>query len=852
MATRHGRPFASRNLDQPSGHRRRAGGRSRPIPIVLVLRCHVGGSHYVEMVTDPAASTPAKRYNDATARLDAVREDAVEKFLQPFAETFADLHEVSLGDIPTREALPELDNVDTEALETAQVVVDDLIEGSEDRVRHAAALLALQSVSANAFLLGSITRRASRAVPGVLEVRQARWWSHGAARFRASAPTAVAVLQRAQRTFANNKKTILLGGAMALTASVLVWAVTSDLTDNAARLEEERRKKVREIEKRRADLIDADNLARLLFATDRATEAVNTLTALVELGVGRLPALQELIEKNDDYATYPTSDRLFVAEMAGLAQTTAAVIAAAVALPPKEGAAADGPADSTFTAAQQVVSRFTHSRNPGMDAAPMIATVFGSMNTLQERQQLAHVAESTPFIHKAANRCANAHPRVSEGFLFEELHALSFNLDAISKDSHLRAVTTERLRRPADAADVEVVAQDGIVLRQVQAKVIEQRSKRGGLQNGISDKKYTGMDRLLPTDHLPEVDTRFGALMNRPEGNVFKTQYDDALELSTDRISVEGVASAPMTTAELTAAAQDTHGFLRKLAADTERSRVVKAATAAGGTSVITSFMTDVTSELITERSLREFGWAGSAVAAARTGVATTVAVTAGTMIQVSAEQRVADGAAGFFAESLARSDHGVALTQGAVEIAAIAHALATGRLTQQEAAVATAEAIVQSALTWVASAAAGSVIPNAELAALVGGFAGQYGGKLLGYGIRVAILGRPQGTEWDAAYDALLADLVAVELESAAQREDLVELGRQHHVAFTECVLPALETLAASAGPESWVDPDDQLVAMATIADQFAGTPVFANVDEFEAFMADPDTVLVLDLGGR
>ncbi len=229
------------------------------------------------------------------------------------------------------------------------------------------------------------------------------------------------------------------------------------------------------------------------------------------------------------------------------------------------------------------------------------------------------------------------------------------------------------------------------------------------------------------------------------------------------------------------------------------------------------------------------------------------MAAAAGTYLQATGEKAVDGGSTNPIHDSWANGDHGPAITQAAIDIAAIAHGLATGRLTPAEAAEATGLAVIQSAITWVCTAIARNTITDAEVAALVGGFIGQYGGKLVTYGIRVAVLGRNPDPKWDDAYDALLTDTAGLELACAAEREELAALGRQHHIAFTEHVLPALEDLTASSGAYLKamrdVDPDADLIALVAIADQFAGTPLFDSLEAFDTFMADPNSTLVLNL---
>src|SRR4051794_28286426 len=68
-----------------------------------------------------------ERRRDAQGTLQAAAEDAFAKFLGPFAETFAVLHAVELGDLPTSAAMPELDLVDAKTRAAAVEVVEVLI-----------------------------------------------------------------------------------------------------------------------------------------------------------------------------------------------------------------------------------------------------------------------------------------------------------------------------------------------------------------------------------------------------------------------------------------------------------------------------------------------------------------------------------------------------------------------------------------------------------------------------------------------------------------------------------------------------------------------------------------------------
>ena len=216
----------------------------------------------------------------------------------------------------------------------------------------------------------------------------------------------------------------------------------------------------------------------------------------------------------------------------------------------------------------------------------------------------------------------------------------------------------------------------------------------------------------------------------------------------------------------------------------------------------------------------------------------------------------IADGSASLLQDSLAHGDHGPAFTQAVVDIAAIAHGLATRRLTPEEAAKAAARTITESGVIWACTAVARRVVPNAEVAAFVGGIVGQVATELLLQGLRTALLGRDISSDWDARYEALLADTAALELACAAEREELTALTERYRVRYAEEVLPALERLNSDG--DAPVAPDSSspsgsahvLADLAAIAGHFGSAPLSGDLDAFEEFMADPTTKLVLDLG--
>jgi hypothetical protein len=801
------------------------------------------------------------RNSDAQLAFAAATDDAFTKFLAPFAETFAVLHAVALDEVPTSEAVPELDQVDTEVRKTATNAVETLIvAGGTVGVVSAAVILGVRALPGNPNLVSALTKT----VPPNLSRSLVDYATKGVSYTRDAVPKVTAqskvLFNQAGRNLAKNRGPLALVG-LGVASGTLAWAWWADKAEYEAKQEAQRRRQKLVAEAARRDgPVDELNQARLLFKTERTEEAAQVLNRLADTGLSRLPALRDLVAGNDDYATYAPVERLLVAELAGLAETTAAVIASQHRDPPSVELQDRPDADGTLHAAHDVLNRYTRRRNPGSTAAPITAWTAAARNTTSQRNQLTHLLEQPKYLKKLAKRCGNAHQGVQNGFHFEWAHELSFNLTAIGKDSDLRANMTERLGRPHDPADLIIQTPNGDTTRQVQAKVVESNYERVGPKNGLADSKYAGMDLLIPADHVQPTHEFLGEVLDRPADNIYTAAYKDAKGRITDTISSGDISSDPITTGELTAITNHPESHIQKLLSETRRKQAASAGFAAGGTATVMSLATDTTSYLINEGHLNGFNWAQATISAARTGVASAVAASAGNYLQTRAQLAVADGSASLLQESLAHGDHGPGLTQAAIDIAAIAHGLATRRMTPEEAAKAAAGTITESAVIWACTALARRAIPNPEVAALVGGIIGQIGAQLLIQGLRTAVLARDPSSTWDAAYDALIADTAALEFACTAEREELAALTERCRARFAEDILPALERLSLKPGLNAQVAPDpdstdgsaEALADLAAIAGYFGSAPLFGDLDAFDAFMADSTTTLVLDLGRR
>lgn len=795
-----------------------------------------GGS----LVADERSALEA-RYNDMLARFEAATEDAYSKFLAQFADTFAVLHDVVLDALPVSEVVPELDELHPEVRESAAALVEGLVAGGETREIAVSLLRGAVSVSTSAQFTSLVGKSMSSNLPRTITSRVSAQWNKGLAAIPGLGLKSKTFLRDTGEALARNRRNVLITVAGVTALALIAGAVRADKRDRDAKLAEVRQRQLDDARAERAQLVDGLTADQLLVASERTEQAIQTLEPLLDLGITRLPDLQELVAKSDDYTTYSSADRRLVAELTALAETVAGVIAATWLVhtfqKPESAEAQTG----ALQAANHVVNRYSGLRNPGADAAPAISAAAAFASTTNQRNQLSFLLNEREYIHILAQRCQNLLTGSRDGFFFEALHSMSFNLDAIGRDADLRADMTERLDRPHDPVDIVIRTPNGDVRRQVQAKVVDRKSQRVAFKNGLSDPKYASMDLLLPADHL-EPTNRY---LDRPEGNIFRERYAEVLTRTTDRISIDGISSDPITTGELTKAAEDPQAYLHRLTQDNRVTQAKAAAVAAGGTATLISLTTDTARHILEGGHLNDHNWAQAAVAAARTGVASAVAGAASNYAQTGAHVALADGSNGRIHSSLARGDHGPALTQATINIAVIAQGLIQGDLDANEAAAAAAETIAQATVNWAVTAVARNTIPDPALAALVGGIVGQYGGQLLTYGIRVAILARNPGTAWDDAYNALIEDTIALQEACARERAELAALAERYRTGFTEHVLPALDRISSSRSD----DPEGTLQNLAAIANHFTDTPLFDTVEAFDGFMADHTTPLRLRL---
>lgn len=197
-----------------------------------------------------------------------------------------------------------------------------------------------------------------------------------------------------------------------------------------------------------------------------------------------------------------------------------------------------------------------------------------------------------------------------KGNLFEYIEAAKFNTAAARAGSHTRAVVTDAIGRPSDAADIELV-RDGRVIEQVQAKFSTSSKAAADSVTMQRSTKYKGMQRLIRKDD-DYIDTATGEhttllakskalAKNRSEieGNIYQDQYKDVYEHLTDELHSGEITSGGTTLEEVRAADKNPVRYAKAFERKQMRSEMkASAANMAKASFVTTGIVSGVTNML--------------------------------------------------------------------------------------------------------------------------------------------------------------------------------------------------------------------------------------------------------------
>jgi hypothetical protein len=448
---------------------------------------------------------------------------------------------------------------------------------------------------------------------------------------------------------------------------------------------------------------------------------------------------------------------------------------------------------------------------------------------------------------KLHDRFANLGEPQQAGHYFEWQQELTFNLDAIAKAADVRAGVTEWLGEPHAAADLRLFDPSGHVISEVQTKVVTSTAQRLSPVDGLAAEKYDSMQLVVPSDHLAPAQALLDRRLDLPSGPLHE-HYRDVQERLLDHTSYGDVSSEPITDEDLRrVVVHDPSAYVDGLAAHDHVMQLLHASGAGGLTAGVVTATATLAVSAVRSGSLNGLPWMEAGLHAARASARTVAVTIGGQSTSLAAQHTVAHGAASAAGHALAGGTLAFALARGSLDIAIAAHGFATGRLTAGQASEATARAITRGAAVWACAAVGQAIIPVPFVGALVGGVVGQVGAAMVVKGIQLAVMARDQKAEWDAAYQLLIQRTGEIQAAAKAEIDQLTQQQQSNDTAFANIIIPLLANIADTMGSGR---PDQVLDALAQMTRHYAGTPLFASMTEFDAFMVDEHTALTLDLG--
>jgi len=152
-------------------------------------------------------------------------------------------------------------------------------------------------------------------------------------------------------------------------------------------------------------------------------------------------------------------------------------------------------------------------------------------------------------VHEVASIWGSSSTPQLAGRLAEEIHAATFNVDAAHSGMRtLHAATGMRSKMSTAAADI-VVSRSGSPVARAQVKYHRTAART---RSAVSDTKYDGMQRIVPSDQVRDIQQGIGSqTISTETGSGSRPGYP-----VSDRLRLGSVSSAPITRGEALGAAE--------------------------------------------------------------------------------------------------------------------------------------------------------------------------------------------------------------------------------------------------------------------------------------------------------
>ena len=432
------------------------------------------------------------------------------------------------------------------------------------------------------------------------------------------------------------------------------------------------------------------------------------------------------------------------------------------------------------------------------------------------------------FLKKATG--SNVDPGKFKGNLFEYIEAAKYNADAARKSIPYRYNVTDAMGRSKDAADLELVDV-------AKGKLIERAQMKAGSPEydawALSDPKYKGMQKIVPSDHVDEVrdiakDSRSNPNPKDPR------DYGDTENRVQGRLEYGGASSGGTSSQELDGATTNPERYAnRRLLDQFGREVAGTGIKAAGAGAVMGGAFSTVVNCFAYSKGKIDGKQAVENIAedTVKTGVRSGATGMLGVVIRQGASRAGLKG--------LARSNVATVVAAGLIETGVTVYRYATGEISGQEA----GERIGGTACGTVSSvgmsAAAGAIFGPVGI--VVGGIAGYLLSTHV-YHSCIAVFRNARLAE-EAAQRVKALSRQAVEAMSQQRRQFenrlAAYLGRRQEI-FDRC-FDEVDHAVLTNQPAAAVQ------ALGDLVSACGQKPQFADFQEFDRFMTESKRPLVI-----
>jgi hypothetical protein len=200
-----------------------------------------------------------------------------------------------------------------------------------------------------------------------------------------------------------------------------------------------------------------------------------------------------------------------------------------------------------------------HNRKKHEKSSGYLAEQTGAFFSKNIAQSSNEAIKGMDHLQSESRRMAKVFLDKKHGNFFEIIEKTKFNMDAASKGSNIRAVTTAELGDPHAAADI-LIKKGSKTLREVQAK---SSNKASSALHEMNNEKYHGMQKLFNSDKVDKAKEL--AQKRADSGSINTSEYTDTIKNATGELKHGNVKSGGTSYNEAMTAAKDTNTYARNL-----------------------------------------------------------------------------------------------------------------------------------------------------------------------------------------------------------------------------------------------------------------------------------------------